>query len=389
LTLGALAVAALSGAAVYVLNTEQTIAARRAEARRFEERIRGVDRALSEVRAGQQAYVAAGQSADVWAPKVAALISEAAGELDALRGAAATGDARASLMEAAAALVELGQVDRRAVDYLKSGQQVMAADVVYSDGGQIVTLAANLVDGSRALEQQGADVAERDGRRRQGYAVGSAALLGGAVLMILGFAGVSSRREEDVSSQPAATAAPMEEQDEFARLIEDDIPRHSAPTLKAAAEICTELARVNDQSDLVTLLERAAGLMDASGIIIWMGAAGGGDLRPALAHGYSAQALARMPSVPRSAGNAAAKAYRTGALQIVLARPGASDGALVAPLLTPDGCIGALSAEIKARGETSDTTQALASLFAAQLAAVLSTQMPAATEEQPDRIASA
>jgi CHASE3 domain sensor protein len=389
LTLSALAVAVLSSAAVFVLNTEQIITHRRAEARRYEERVRAVDRALSEVRAGQQAYVAAGQNADVWVPKVAALVAEAAREADELRSLAATGDARASLMEASAALVELGNVDRRAVGYLKNGQQVMAADIVYSDGGQIVTLAANLVDASRALEQQGADVAEREGRRQQGYAVGSAGLVGAATLLILGLAGAGHRRQE---AQPVPAPAPIEEE-EFARVIQNDIqndiPRHSAPTLKAAAEICTELGCVNDQADLVTLLGRAAGLMDASGIIIWLGGPDGGDLRPALAHGYSSQALARMPAVPRSAGNAAAKAYRSGALQIVLARPGASDGALVSPLLTPEGCIGALSAEIIGRGETSDTTQALASLFAAQLASVLSPQVAALADDHADQIASA
>jgi GAF domain-containing protein len=121
-----------------------------------------------------------------------------------------------------------------------------------------------------------------------------------------------------------------------------------------------------------------------------MGSPSGGDLRPAVAHGYAPQALAKMPAVPRSGNNAAAAAYRTGALQIVLARPGTASGALVAPLLTPDGCIGALSAEIKGRGETSDATQALAVLFAAQLASVLA---PLTIAEAPaaatDRIASA
>jgi hypothetical protein len=157
--------------------------------------------------------------------------------------------------------------------------------------------------------------------------------------------------------------------------------------MKAASEICTEVGRVNDQGDLEQLLGRAADLMDASGVIIWMGNSAGGDLHPVLVHGYPPQAVAKMPAVPRNANNAAAAAYRTGALQIVLARPGTSSGALVAPLLTPDGCIGALSAEIKSRGETSDSTQALAVLFAAQLASVLA---PAPTAEEPaDRIASA
>jgi len=75
--------------------------------------------------------------------------------------------------------------------------------------------------------------------------------------------------------------------------------------------------------------------------------------------------------VPRSANNAAAAAYRSGTLQIVLARPGSSPGALVAPLLSPDGCIGALSAEVAGGGEASDGIQALVTIFAAQLATVI------------------
>ncbi len=147
--------------------------------------------------------------------------------------------------------------------------------------------------------------------------------------------------------------------------------RQSVPALKAAAELCTELGRVSDPEDLKKLLVRAAGALDASGLIIWIGSPAGADLRPVLAHGYSPQALARMAAVPRSADNAAATAYRTSALQIVLSRPGASSGAVVAPLLSPEGCIGALTAEINDRGETSDAVQALAEIFAAQLASVL------------------
>ncbi len=135
LTLSAMAVGVLAAAGFFVFKTEQQIDSRRAAARRFEERVRAVDRALSDLRMGQQAYVAAGQSADAWMPKVVSMSGEAARGVDDLRSAAATPDARSSLMEAAATIVQLGQVDRRVVDYLKSGQDVMAADVVYLRGG--------------------------------------------------------------------------------------------------------------------------------------------------------------------------------------------------------------------------------------------------------------
>jgi hypothetical protein len=156
-----------------------------------------------------------------------------------------------------------------------------------------------------------------------------------------------------------------------------DGPRANS-VLKSAAKLCTEFSRVKDLGDLNTLLGEAATLMEASGLIVWVGSATGADLRPIMAHGYPPQTLARMPLVSRGADNAAAAAYRTGRLQIVLAHPGSASGAIVAPMLAPEGCIGALAAEIKSGGEASDSVQACASIIAAQLAGVLA---PAATAE--------
>src|SRR5204863_2596281 len=157
--------------------------------------------------------------------------------------------------------------------------------------------------------------------------------------------------------------------------------RPAGPVLKAAAQLCTDLGRVSDLDELRGLVARAADVMDASGLVVWLGDAAGGDLRPVIAHGYSNQVLARMPAVPRSADNAAAAAYRVGQLQIVLARPGSASGAVAAPLLSSEGCIGTLSAEIRGGGETSDSVQALATIFAAQLAGVIATT-PEASEQR-------
>ena len=52
-------------------------------------------------------------------------------------------------------------------------------------------------------------------------------------------------------------------------------------------------------------------------------------------------------------------------------------GAVVAPILSADGCIGALSAEIRHGAETSEAVQALAEIFAAHLAGVLAQTQPA------------
>ena len=86
----------------------------------------------------------------------------------------------------------------------------------------------------------------------------------------------------------------------------------------------------------------------------------------------------------RSADSAAATAYRTGDVQSVKWRAGAAQGAVVAPLLVADGCIGALTAEIRDRGEESATTRALARILAAQLAGVLATAADSATGADTD-----
>ena len=147
--------------------------------------------------------------------------------------------------------------------------------------------------------------------------------------------------------------------------------RPAGPVLRAASQLCTDLGRVSDLEELKQLVGQAADLMDASGIVIWISAADGTYVQPALSHGYPPHVMARMSRILRSADNAAAAVYRTGQMQIVLAHPGESNGAVVAPLLSADGCIGAFSAEIRGGGESSESVQALAAIFAAQLAGVL------------------
>jgi len=107
--------------------------------------------------------------------------------------------------------------------------------------------------------------------------------------------------------------------------------------------------------------------------MVWVGSADGSELQPALAHGYTKEMLARIPTLRRSADNAAAAAFRTGQLQIVLAHEGSASGAIVAPMLSSRGCVGVISAETQRGTETSDSLQAMAAIFAAQLAGILQT----------------
>ena len=141
--------------------------------------------------------------------------------------------------------------------------------------------------------------------------------------------------------------------------------------LSGAAQLCTDLARVRDTSELQGLLARAAGLLDASGIVVWMGGSGGTVLWPAFSHGYTPQTLSKMQALPREGRTPVSMAFRTGLMEIVPADDGSPSGAIVAPILTSTGCVGVMAVEIRHGAESSDAEQALAGIIAAQLATLV------------------
>jgi hypothetical protein len=386
LILGAVAWIALAAAAYFAIDNENRIARRRAALRAFELNAYEAEQVLSDLRAAQQAYVAAGQGTGFWMPRVDSLVETGARLLDDLRRTAEGTSGRQSLMEAGATVTEFATVDKRARDYLKSGDELMAADVVFTEGAETAAAAGRLVESARRAEQQAFDAEEALRRRQQTRLSGAAAAVSALVIALLAL--VAPRRAQADVAVPYDVHAVGEPALDSMSLrtppVDTSAPRHSVPALKAAAQLCTDIGRANDLADLTKLLGSAAEVMDASGVIVWLGNTSGADLRPVLAHGYPPHALSRMTSVAKSADNAAAAAYRTGVLQIVLSRPGVSNGAIVAPLLSGDGCIGALTAEIKGGSETADSVQALAAIFAAQLASVLAGSVaPAEAQREP------
>ena len=86
-----------------------------------------------------------------------------------------------------------------------------------------------------------------------------------------------------VSRLPAAAAAPA------------PVPHVN---LADAAELCADLARVMDERDVPDLLARAATVLEAKGLIIWMADADGTTLQPTLTHGYSDRVVSRLGTQP-------------------------------------------------------------------------------------------
>jgi hypothetical protein len=388
LTFGALAFIAVGAAAVLLTRSEQQIDKQSESLRAFDQHARDASDALVDARVGQQAYVAAGQGVEFWTSKTSTAIQAAASALTALRESAGAG-ARTAVDEATATVAEFSGIDKRAIEYLTSGQPLMAGDVIFTEGSDAAATAVRQIETARQAEHQAVNVGVAAIRKQQMLTAGLAAGLAGIVVLVLipvprGKAieapadtsvSISPRitpRNESAASAPIAAPAP----------IAPVTPRAMASVFKAATDVATDFGRVRDLDDLTRVLGRAADVMDASGLMVWVRSAIGGDLRPVLAHGYSAEMIARIPPVARSANNAAAAAYRSGTLQIVLSRPGGSSGAVVAPILSADGCIGALSAEIRSGGEASEGVQALAGIFAAHLAGILAST-PATEVNEP------
>jgi hypothetical protein len=247
---------------------------------------------------------------------------------------------------------------------------LLAADLIFSDGLETTTNSTTQIDVALTEELQARQLGVRDQRRQQLAILGGSA---GAVLLVMLILTFSGARAS--SKQPLVTPEPVVEPVEPSPRAVEFKP--TPPNLLNAAQVCTDFARVLESKQVPKLLERTAGVLDASGIIVWVAEMAGSRLNATMSFGYSDQVMARMGSIHRDANNAAAACYRTGEVRIVNGDAFAN-GALVMPLLTADGCIGVLSAEMKGGSEKNESSQALAAIFAAQLATLVSPSVAAA-----------
>jgi hypothetical protein len=383
-----MAVIAIGVSAFLLFRFEQQVGQLAAELRAFDQHAREASDALTEARVAQHGYVAAGQGDAFWMSRVSMSTEAFTAALRVLQQSA-TAAGRTSIDEAAATATEFSNIDKRVREYLKSDQQLMAADVIFTEGSDAAATAGRQVETARLAERQAFDRQAADIRRQQATTIGAGAAIVGLIVMLL----IPVRRtmEADAVTQTSSAMSIAPPMVVAPAPVPAPPPVRSTPPpsrstetglFRKAADLATDFGRVRDLDELTRILARAADLVDASGLMVWM-ADTPGTIRPVMAHGYSAQMIARMPPVARSADNAAAKAVRSGTLQIVLSRPGGVSGAVVAPIMSADGCIGALSAEIRGGAETSESVQALAAIFAAHLASVLATTSTSSELAEP------
>jgi hypothetical protein len=334
-------------------------------------------RAVLDVRSAQQAYVATGQGDAFWGAKVTAALAAAKQALGALR--AVSNPATASgLQSAETTLHDFEQMDGRVREYVRSGQHLVASDVIFSDGLEMTEAVLRDIHRAQAAERNALDAALAAIQQRQHMTLASGAL--GVCLLALLLVPIPRAKTE--APRAASTGALLD-----LRLTPDHRPTSTVapppsppPDLKepaeasfdamAVAKLCTDLSRLAETRALPAILDRAAEVMDASGIVLWIADPDGRELAPILAHGYSAQLVARLGTISRDAENVTAAAFRTALTQTVKA-DAVSNGAIATPLVTPAGCVGVMAAEMRQGSEQQESRLAAATIIAAQLATLV------------------
>ena len=355
---------------------------------------------LAELRSAQQAYVADGQDGEYWAAEVDTHLEAVLGSLENLEQQVANPDTLAALDDALAAVGDIRELDQDAREYIGSDQPLQASDLIFTRGVDLVDRASAHVQAARQAQRSSRLDAMAAARATQVRMLWTAAVVVALSMLVLAPASAPAEQDgpspvseeyrvpesqglsllsldgdssdDDLDLPPAdsvdeahAAGAP-----EAASGGREAAPPAPAPDLGATAALCTDFSNLTNRDQLPGLLARTAALMNATGLIVWVNNENARTLQPALGHGYAPGILERIGSIPHAGANPTSNAFATGRIQVVEAED-PDTGALAAPLMAAERCIGVLSAELRGGWESSAAVQATASIVAAQLAPLL------------------
>ncbi|HEX7486721.1 MAG TPA: hypothetical protein VF332_11245 [Vicinamibacterales bacterium] len=413
-----LALAGQAAAGFFVFRAEQQKTAARESLGSLTRDAGRAQAMIGDLHGTQTGLVANGQDPDFWVPKVTALVQDTTAALKSLDRGPLAAESAQDLAAATDALASFTRTSDRVRDLLATHQPLTASSVAFGDASQHLSAAAAAL---ASVAPSQAWAIEREATRiRQleaGALLGAAGLTLIVLLLLLPRAGpVSTATSEseaqapglglplavptsvemdalgrtgfDLDIQDGAPSPPTEVLPERPHESEEDLARSlqresqlrlntdAQVDLAGAARLCSDLARVKDGSELPGLLARAADLLDASGIVLWIVGPEGTVLRPAASHGYSDHTLAKMKTLSGRSENAVSVAFRTGRMEVV--RGGTDrNGAVVTPINASAGCVGAMAAEIRHGAEMNPSVQAVATIIAAQLATLVAETTPA------------
>jgi hypothetical protein len=352
---------------------------------------------LAEYHAAQAGYVAAGQGPEDAMTRATALEAEIRTTLESRAARRLDPHSQGLYDSASEALARVRTIDTRARAQIDDEQRLLASDLIFMDAVEANRNLANVVGQARAAERRSAEARiDRLANLRLGM---NGMALGFAVVVAAFYARAGARRHDARAMDDAARAEPaeslslrppptpasvttLEPLPPPAPVVREPEPPPvpSAPlsSLTETAELCLDLSRVIDARDLQSLLDRAAKVLDAKGVVLWTADPGGALLKPSLTHGYPERILMRLGALQVDADNMTSLAFRLMRAQVVNGAGPGTAGAIAVPLVTPSGCVGVLSAELRSHQPRPETLS-LARIISAQLAALVS---PAETSVQ-------
>jgi hypothetical protein len=318
------------------------------------------------IASAQQAYVAPGQPDEPWLERCATLLEQFGQQTAAIRPLLQSGNGQDAIDRVGANFKSIVTIDDSARKDLQEGQELLAADVIFSDGREATDGIVSTLRTLGQAETEAATALRMPLLQQQFGIVGGVALVWLAGLLML------VRVPKGAAEEPSVRSAGFLQPEYFTSPTDATATSDAqAPglDLAGAADVCSALARATDRAALQKALGRAALVLDARGLIIWMGA--GEELFPALSYGYDERIVERFGPISRNADNATAEAWRTAQLRTV-AGDVVDNGAIAAPVHGVAGCAGVLAAEVRNGREADPATCAVAAIIAAQLAAVVS-----------------
>lgn len=351
--------------------------------------------ALQDLRASLYAYVAPGQGVPFWSRRSEQLLDSLRQHLVTLDAAVAPGGG--SLAEALDAVDQLAAAERRSREYARRGETLLAGDVVFTEVRDLLAAAAEQIYAARTTLAASHD-------RRVSALRGEQAMLGGAAVVTW----IAIALFLVAPNKADAAKDPNSWRDELAQTIKKPVPKEpdrtkpleplepvapleplgrSVPlrSVQAASEICSDLATLSDTGALSGALDRAASVLGASGVIVWIASNDGNWLAPVASHGFDQKLVTRIGRIPRDSANLTAAAFRENVPRVSAATP-TTPAALAVSLCGPSGTVGVLSAELKPDVPADDARVALATIFAAQLA-TLANPLPSAAEVEQAKTA--
>jgi hypothetical protein len=371
--LPAILVAAGAGCVAWTWALAQHVEQLEATGKQTATRIDRLELLLDELTQNELVYVASGEIDGDRLQSTSSLLRQIVTDSSWLLGelVARAVPAAGAVSETVAAL---GEVETRARENIRAGLGVMAADLLFTETTRTRQTLREQLRALRLAESRAVAEGRSNDLKQAWMALAAIALLFAGVLVQSSRRSTASPANASSAQVPAHTLVALHEPEK--QVVAPSID------LKEIAALCTAISRVQADSDLQGLLTRAASLLDAPGIVVWMAA--GEEIFPVAGCGYDARQLSRLGPIGHSSMNATAAAWRSGTIQTV-SGDSTSRSAIVAPLLGVERCIGVLAIELPAGRENDGTTQAVVSLIAAQFAAVLGA-WPAASSIPPAEV---